>query len=117
VGVTVEVVDHADCNLSRSGTVTRQEILDRLRTEAPSLRLRFDVKTLAVFGSMARGDDREGSDVDVLVTFEGGTTFDKYFDLKFHLEEILGRTIDLVTPNGLRPTMRPQIEREAVHVA
>ncbi len=97
--------------------MTRQAILDRLNAEVPALRRRFGVRTLSVFGSMARGDDREASDVDVLVTFEGGTTFDDYFDLKFHLEETLGRPVDLVTPKALRPEMRPQIEREAIHVA
>ena len=55
--------------------MTRQTILDRLNAEAPDLRKKYGVKSLAVFGSMARGDDREGSDVDVLVTFEGEATF------------------------------------------
>jgi hypothetical protein len=55
----------------------RQAILDRLNAEAPSLKLSYGVKSLAVFGSMARGDDREGSDVDILVSFEGKPTFDK----------------------------------------
>ena len=94
----------------------RQAILELLRAEAPALRRKYDVKSLAVFGSLARGDDREGSDVDILVTFEGKTTFDNFFDLKFYLEDKLGRPVDLVTQNALRPELRPRIEREAIHV-
>jgi len=94
----------------------RQAILELLRAEAPALRRKYDVKSLAVFGSLARGDDREGSDVDILVTFEGKTTFDNFFDLKFYLEDTLGRPVDLVTQNALRPELRPRIEREAIHV-
>ena len=97
--------------------MNRQEILEALNAEGQELKRKYGVKTLAVFGSMARGDDREGSDVDVLVSFEGGTTFDRYFDLKFHLEEMLGRPVDLVTDKALRPQMRPQIDREAINVS
>ncbi len=93
-----------------------QAILDRLNAEAPALRARFGVKTLAVFGSMARGDDREGSDVDVLVTFEGRTTFDNFMGLKLDLEDLFGRSVDLLTPKCLRPEMQAEIEKEAILV-
>jgi len=95
----------------------RQAILDRLNAEAPGLKEKYGVKSLAVFGSMARGDDHEGSDVDILVTFDGPATFDNFFDLKFYLEDCLGRSIDLVTDKALRPEMRPRIERECIHVS
>ena len=97
--------------------MTRQAILDRLRTEAPGLRERYRVESLAVFGSMARGDDREGSDVDILVTFEGPATFDNFMGLKLDLEELLGRPVDLGTPDSLRPEMRANVERDLIHVA
>jgi uncharacterized protein len=51
-----------------------------------------------------------------LVTFEGAPNFDRFMDLKFYLEDIFGRKIDLVTRNALRPELRPQIDREAIHV-
>ena len=95
----------------------RQAILDCLVAEAPALRARYAVKSLAVFGSMARGDDHEGSDVDVLVTFEGPATFDNFFDLKFHLEDALGRPVDLGTPDTLRPRIRERVEKELIYVA
>jgi uncharacterized protein len=95
----------------------RQAVLDRLSAEGPGLREAFGVKSLAVFGSMARGDGSDESDVDLLVTFEGGATFDNFMGLKLHLEDTLGRPIDLATPDTLRPEMRPEIERDLIHVA
>ncbi len=96
--------------------MTRQSILDLLTAEAPALRRRYAVKSLAVFGSMARGDDREGSDVDILVTFEGKATFSNFMGLKLDLEGSFGRPVDLGTPDTLRPEMRADVERDLVHV-
>jgi uncharacterized protein len=96
--------------------MNRQAILDRLSAEAPALRDRFGVKDMAVFGSVARDQAHEGSDLDLLVDFDGKPDFDRFMGLKLYLEDLLGRTIDLVTPNALRPELRPGIEREAIHV-
>jgi predicted nucleotidyltransferase len=96
--------------------MNRQAILNRLNAEAPGLREKYQVKSLAVFGSMARGDDREGSDVDILVTFEGPATFRQFMGLKLDLEDMLGRPVDLGTPDTLRPEMRPGVERDLIHV-
>ena len=97
--------------------MNRQDILQRLNAEAPALRRQYGVKTLAVFGSMARGDDREASDVDVLVTFEGKPTFSAFMGLKLDLETLCGRRVDLLTPKSLSPAMQPVIEQEAILVA
>ena len=94
----------------------RQAVLDRLAAEADGLRRRFGVVDLALFGSLARGQAGEDSDLDLLVTFDGTPDFDRFFGVKFHLEDIFGRRVDLVTPNALRPELRPRIEREAIHV-
>ena len=96
--------------------MNRQAILDRLNAEAPVLKRKYAVKSLAVFGSMARGDDYEGSDVDILVTFEGPATFDNFMGLKLDLEDLMGRKVDLGTPNTLRPEMRARVEKDLLHV-
>ena len=57
---------------------------------------KFSVKALYLFGSVARGEEGHKSDVDILVSFEGQTTFDLYMDLKFYLEELFQRKVDLV---------------------
>jgi predicted nucleotidyltransferase len=75
------------------------------------------VKSLAIFGSVARGDASVGSDVDILVEFKGPATFDQYMKLKIFLEELLGCPVDLLTRKGIRPELAPSIEQEAVYVS
>ena len=92
------------------------EIIRLLRQHRDELRKQFGVKSLAVFGSVARGEAGPDSDVDILVEFEGRATFDRYMGLKFFLEDLLGRRVDLVTRKALKPRMRPYVEREAIYV-
>ena len=96
--------------------MNRDEILEILRAHRDELRKRFGVKSLAVFGSVARGEARPDSDVDILVEFEGRATFDRYMGLKFFLEDLLGRRVDLVTRKALKPRLRPYVEQEAIYV-
>ncbi len=95
----------------------REEIIKCLRDHSEELRTKLGVRSLAVFGSFARGDARDDSDVDILVDFKERTTFDAYMDLKFYLEDILGRPVDLVTQRALRPMLRERVESEAIDVA
>jgi len=77
----------------------------------------FGVRSLFLFGSVARDQARADSDVDLLVEFVNSPTFRGYMDLKFFLEDLLGRRVDLVTRSGLRPRALPEVEREAIRVA
>jgi len=78
---------------------------------------RLGVKALSVFGSVARGEENDTSDLDVLVEFSGASTLDAFMDLKELLERISGRRVDLVTQRALKPLVRAQIQRELVRVA
>jgi len=98
-------------------TMSRQRILEALAQRQQEIAARFRVKRLALFGSAARDEMREDSDVDVLVEFEGPPTFRGYFDLKDYLEALLGRTVDLVTEGGLKPRARRHVERDLIRVA
>ena len=82
----------------------------------PELRRLFGVGRVALFGSTARDDAREDSDLDLLVDFETGPTFDSFMGLKLFLEDHLGRKVDLVTREALKARLRPIVEREAVDV-
>ena len=75
------------------------------------------VVSLSVFGSVARGESRPDSDVDFLVEFDGPATFDRYMQLKFFLEDVLNRRVDLLTRQGIRPELRSSIEQDARRVA
>jgi len=96
--------------------MNRAEVLEQLARSKPALVARYGVTGLALFGSTARGTAREDSDIDVLVSFDGPATSERYFGVQFFLEDLLGRPIDLVTDKALRPELRPFIEGEAVHV-
>lgn len=96
--------------------MTRDEALAVLNTLHADY-IRFGVKSLALFGSVARDEARSDSDVDILVEFEGSPSFAQYMDFKFLLEDTLGRPVDLATRNMLRPQLRTNIEKEAIRVA
>ena len=95
--------------------MNRAQTLQLLTEHKPVLAQRFGVTQLAVFGSTARDAAGAGSDVDVLVGFDGPATSDRYFGVQFYLEDLLGSSVDLVTEKALRPELRPFIEREALH--
>ena len=97
--------------------MNRTMILDLLNQHRDEFLQRFGAKHLALFGSAARDELREDSDIDVLVEFDGPATFDGYFDLKTHLEQLLGRPVDLVTEKGLRPRARRHVEKDLIRVA
>ena len=92
------------------------EVIQVLGRESRNLRDRFGVKSLGLFGSMARGEASSRSDVDILVEFVA-PSFDHYMDLKFYLEERLGRPVDLVLKGSLKPALRERILREVRNVA
>jgi len=92
---------------------TALQVLARHKAELAHL---FGVTELALFGSTVRGSAHDGSDVDVLVKFDGPATSQRYFGVQFYLEDVLGCAVDLVTDKALRPELRPYVEREAVRV-
>ena len=94
----------------------REDVLQRLRAAQGKL-ADFHIKSLAIFGSVARDEARPDSDVDVLVEFDGPATFDRYMDLKQFLEATLDGRVDLLTRNGLRQELVPYIEQDLLRVA
>jgi uncharacterized protein len=89
-------------------------IIKRIADIRDELNERFTVKRIGVFGSYVRGDADSESDVDIIVEL-AEPTLDHYMDLKFRLEEILGRPVDLVIADTLKPRLRPIIEQEVVY--
>lgn len=95
----------------------KEQVLSILQAHKDEICQRFGVRHLAVFGSTARAESHDNSDVDVLVDYDGPATSDQYFGLLFFLEDTLGCPIDLVTEQALRKELRPYVERDAVYVA
>ena len=96
--------------------MAREDVLHLLRTHKEVLFHDFRVVTLTLFGSVARDEASEKSDIDIMVSFEGPTTFTGFFNTQFYLEDLLGHPVDLVTSKSLRPELRPFVEREAIVV-
>ena len=94
----------------------RSDVIAHLLSQKDSL-LALGVGELYLFGSVARDEARDDSDVDLLVEFTGPPSFDRFMDLKFFLEDALGIPVDLVTHRALKPILRSEIERDAVRVA
>lgn len=95
----------------------KQTILIKLKSSIEEIKQRFSVRSLSVFGSIARDQALDNSDIDVLVEFNRKASFDLFMDLKFYLEDLLGASVDLVTNKALRPPVRQAIEGEIINVA
>ena len=92
----------------------RDEVLRRLSADRKELG-GYGVKSIAVFGSVARGEAGPDSDIDILVEFGEPTGLFEFVRLKRHLESLLGRRVDLATPEALHRRMRADILDEAVY--
>jgi predicted nucleotidyltransferase len=97
--------------------MSRDEALRILRSNWDELQRRFGVESLLMFGSVARGDARGASDVDLLVEFDRPTGYFGLIRLQMFLQELLGCDVDLGTAGSLRPSMRQRVAREAIRVA
>ena len=89
-------------------------VVERIASIREELSERYTVVRIGVFGSFARGDDNRESDVDVVVEL-AQPTFDHYMDLKFRLEEVLQRPVDLVMAETVKRRLKPIIEQEVVY--
>ena len=96
--------------------MNRDAVLQLLRAHKTPLTQKFGVSRLALFGSVARNSATSQSDVDVLVSFDGPATSDRYFGVQFYLEDLLGCAVDLVTDKALRSELRAFVEKEALDV-
>ncbi|HAA86381.1 MAG TPA: nucleotidyltransferase [Kosmotogaceae bacterium] len=86
----------------------------RIAEVKDELKQRFSVERIGVFGSSARGEDSPESDIDVIVELSE-PTFDNYMELKYCLEELLQRSVDLVIADTVKPRLKPIIEREVIY--
>lgn len=89
--------------------MTKEDILSVLREELPYLQKEFRVIRIGLFGSYANGEQRMDSDIDLLVELDPPVGFFKFIALEDYLSERLGAKVDLVTPDALKPMMRPYI--------
>lgn len=94
----------------------KDEVLKLLVAHKPELVSRFGITDLALFGSTARDEAQEGSDVDVVVEFDGRSTAKRFFGVQFYLEDLLECPVDLVQKSVIRPELKPYIEKDLIYV-
>jgi len=88
-------------------------VIETLRAHEGGIKERYNVRRIGVFGSCVRGEQKATSDIDVLVEF-GKPTFDNFMDLAFYLEELFGRKVDLLTPEGVKGIRIKEIAKEII---
>ena len=93
-----------------------EELTNTLHGHLEELRRDYAVAEIGIFGSFVRGDQREGSDVDLLVDFSRPVGFVAFLRLENRLREILGREVDLVTRKALKPHIGKKILEEIRYV-
>ena len=92
------------------------EIIHMLRGVRSDLRSRFHANVIGVFGSVARGDDRSSSDIDILVDFDPDAGLFDLVGLSLFLEELFKRKVDVVPSDSLRPELRTSVLNSVVEV-
>ena len=93
-----------------------EEIQEILRQKKPILRERFKVKEIGIFGSFVRGEEKDTSDLDILVELERPVGLIKFVGLQNYLSDELGEKVDLVTKSALKPRINKNILSEVVYV-
>lgn len=96
--------------------LSQQEILNELSRNLITWKEKYGLKKIALFGSYSREEQRITSDIDLLVEFdEHAITFDNYMDLKFDLEDLFQKTVDLVIIDDIKPELKQSILRGAMY--
>ena len=95
---------------------TLQEIESILRDQKPTLRQRFGVLEIGIFGSFVRGEQKDASDLDLLIDFEEPIGLIRYVGLQNYLSDKVGERVDLVTKSGLKPRIGEHLLREVIYV-
>ena len=94
--------------------LTCQDILRELNRNARILKDSYSVSRIGLFGSFVHGQANSDSDIDIVVDL-AEPSFDHYMDLKFFLEGLFGRSVDLVLADTVKPRLKPVIKREVVY--
>ncbi len=94
---------------------TSQDYIDTIRKHSAELQERFGITSMLLFGSVARNEHHEGSDIDIFVTMP--PKFFNYIQAAQYLEELLGCPVDLIRDHkNIRPFFREQIEHDGINI-
>lgn len=91
--------------------LTREKIIELLQQNQPYLSTEYGVRKIGLFGSYAKGQPHEASDIDVVVEFERPIGF-RFMEFAEYLEHLLGRKVDVLTPAGIQGIRIARIARD-----
>lgn len=94
----------------------KEKVIEILKAHETEIR-EFNIERISIFGTVARDQETPQSDIDILIKFEGPASYDLYMDLKFYLEDLLDRRVDLVTEDALRSEIKQYVEKDLIRVA
>jgi uncharacterized protein len=94
----------------------REEVIRILRTQQKELVERYQIAYLSLFGAVARGEISTDNKISILVKFARPIRFLQFWDLKKHLETLLGCKVEIGKPQSLRPEFRTLVLQEAIRV-
>jgi|YelNatPaOPRAMG01_1025707.scaffolds.fasta_scaffold53141_2 predicted nucleotidyltransferase len=95
---------------------TLEEIKEVIIQHKEDLKRNFKVKEIGIFGSFVRGEQKKGSDVDILVEFEEPIGFFQFLDLEEYLTKLIGIKVDLVSKGALKPIIGEKILKEVIYL-
>jgi hypothetical protein len=91
------------------------KIKQKIKQHKKELENKYKVKEIGVFGSCVRGEERNNSDIDILVEFTEPVGLFEFMDLEEHLEDLLGGKVDLVSKKALKPRIGQYILKEGIY--
>lgn len=94
----------------------REKIIQVINSQLPFLKERYNVKSLGIFGSIARNEANEESDIDIVVEFESPIGFLDFIRLEIFLTKILQRKVDLISKKAIKPVLKESILKEVIYV-
>jgi predicted nucleotidyltransferase len=95
---------------------TIEEIMGILEEHKEEVSRKYKVREIGIFGSIVRGEQNKGSDIDIFVSFAGMPDVFEYMELEDYLRKLLRKKVDLVRKEAIRPELRKRILKEAVYV-
>ncbi len=96
--------------------LNRERVLEILREQKPILKQRFGITQVSLYGSFARDEGTEKSDVDVLVEFDSVPDWLGYFGAEAYFKEVLGRNVDMCIPQELRKEIVPRVQKDLINL-
>lgn len=96
--------------------MTQIKIREKINKQLPLLKEKYHVKKIGIFGSFVRGEQKKGSDLDILVEFKAPIGFFEFVRLENFLSRVLGEKVDLVSKKAIKPAVKKEIFKEVQYV-